>query len=158
MRKRSKYKPKHVNNMAHIIAMQGACKLTRSDALWFSMTLQDAVDMISQGKANKGHWQQIFTVINIMEALVVMGKAKDEGGAISQMQTAVIDVLDRTKKTGTKALYPQELATLRDIVAVYTDLLCEITHSELFAASEMSTKRVIKALTSGDPDVKVVSV
>ena len=158
MRKRSKYKPKPINTAAHLVAIQGACKLDRSDAIRFSMRVQDAVNLISKGQADKQHWQEIFSAINIMEALVIMGKAKDEGGAIEQMQTAVIDVLDRTKKTGTKALYPHELATLRDIVAAYTDLLCEVTHSELFEASDMSKKRILRALQGKDPEAKIVSV
>ena len=158
MRKRSKYKPKPINTAAHLVAIQGACKLDRSDAIRFSMQVQDAVTLISQGQATKQHWQELFSAINIMEALVMRGKAKDEGGAIEQMQTAVIDILDRTKKTGTKALYPHELATLRDIVSAYTDLLCEVTHSELFEASDMSKRRIMQALKGKDPEVKIVSV
>ena len=158
MKKRSKYKPKPVNMMAHLVAMQGACKLTRTDAIRFSMQVQDAVTLISQGQATKQHWQELFSVINIMEALVMMGKAKDEDKAIEQMQTAVIDILDRTKKTGSKALYPNELATLREIVATYADLLCEITQSELFAASQMSEERIIRALKGKDPTARFVHV
>ena len=158
MKKRSRYKPKPVNMAAHLVAIQGVCKLTRTDAIRFSMQVQDAVTLISQGQADKQHWQKLFSAINIMEALVMMGKAKDDDKAIEQMQTAVIDILDRTKQTGSKALYPHELATLREIVATYADLLCEITHSELFAASEMSEERIIRALKGKDPDARFVNV
>lgn len=157
MRKRSKYRPKPVNAMAHLVAMQGASKLDKTDAIRFTMVVQDAVDLISKGIAEKKHWQEIFSAINVMEALVVMGKANDESDFISDMQNAVIEILDRTKITGSKALYPNELATLRDIVACYADLLCEITHSELFMAHDMSKQRIQNALKGGDADVKIVN-
>ena len=156
VRKRSTRKPKPVNPMAHIMAMQGATLLDRSDVIRFSLAVSDSVDAISKGNGVLWHWQQIFSAINVMEELVRMGCAKDEGGMLDAMQESVVGVLDRQRETGVKALRSTELMTLRDVVATFTELLSGITHAELFQAHERSAARIKRVLSTGSPDVRVI--
>lgn len=155
MRKRSRYKPKAVNPLAHVAAMQGAALLTRDDVLRCSMNVHAAVDAIRTGKADKDKWQDLFMAINIMEEWVNMGKASGKE-VIEAMQADVVAILDRQQETGTKAVRSRELATLREVAATYTDLLAGVTHAELYNAHERTRARIKRVLSTDAPDVRVI--
>ena len=149
MRKRSKYKPKGTNPAAHLMAMQGAARLTTTDVLRFIAPLDAAIEAARQAKATKQNWQAVFNAINLIEALVEMKVARDEGGAIDALQQAVISALDRLKETGSKTLKAQEISALMDLLGLYSELLAGITHSELFDAQEKVSRRIIRVLAQG---------
>lgn len=156
MRKRSKYRPKGSNPAAHLMAMQGAARLTTTDVLRFIAPLDAAVEAARQAKATKQNWQAVFNAINLIEALVEMKVAKDEGGAIEDLQQAVISALDRLKATGSKTLKAQEINALMDLLGVYSDLLSGITHSELFEAELGVQRRLIRVLSQGPRPGEIV--
>ena len=153
---RKKYRPKPINRLAHIVAMRGVALLHRNDVLRCSLNVHTAVDFISHGRGTKELWQDLSMAINVMEELVRMKKAKDDG-AIESMQNTVVAILDRQKQTKTKALHAEELANLRDVAATYTDLLSGLTHSELFEAHERTRARMRRVLSTGAPDVRVIT-
>jgi hypothetical protein len=157
MRKRSKYKPKGTNPAAHLMAMQGAARLTTTDVLRFIAPLDAAIEAARQAKATKQNWQAVFNAINLIEALVEMKVAKDEDGAIEDLQQAVISALDRLKETGSKTLKAPEINALMDLLGLYSELLSGITHSELFDAQEKVSRRIIRVLSQG-PNGKDVLV
>lgn len=146
---RKKYRPRPVNPVAYLTGIMGAALLTRDDVIRFSEEVHAAVDAARQGKADKPHWQSIFTAINLMDELIRMRLAKDVDGAIGQMQHTVAVILNRSAERGTKALLPDELATLRDIAATFTDLLAGLTHAQLFAAQERVDRKILQALRTG---------
>lgn len=152
--KKKKYHPKPVNPLAHIVAMQGAALLTRDDVIRCSLNVHSAVEAISQGRGTKELWQDIFMAINIMEEMVRMKKAEDNG-ALDEMQNTVVAILDRQQQTGTKALRSDELATLRDVAATYADLLAGMTHAELFTAHERTRARIRRVLAGGS-DARII--
>jgi hypothetical protein len=156
MRKRSKYKPKGTNPSAHLMAMQGAARLTTTDVLRFIAPLDAAIEAARQAKATKQNWQAVFNAINLIEALVEMKVARDEGGTIDALQQAVISALDRLKETGSKTLKAQEINALMDLLGLYSELLAGITHSELFDAQEKVSRRIIRVLAQGSNDKDVL--
>lgn len=146
---RKRYRPRPVNPVAYLAGIMGAALLTRDDVIRFAEDVHEAVDAARQGKADKPHWQSIFTAINLMDELIRMRLAQDPEGAIGQMQSTVATILNRSIDRGTKALLPDELATLRDIAATYTDLLSGLTHAQLFAAQERVDRKILQALRTG---------
>ena len=149
MRKRSSYRPKGSNPKAYLMAIQGAAKLDITDVLKFVAPLDAAVEAARQAKATKEHWQSVFNAINLVEELVRKKVAQDEDGAIEGIQQAVIDALDRLKRTGSKTLKAQEINALMDLLGLYSELLAGITHSELFDAQEKVSRRIIRVLAQG---------
>jgi hypothetical protein len=131
------------------MAMQGAARLTTTDVLRFIAPLDAAIEAARQAKATKQNWQAVFNAINLIEALVEMKVARDEGGAIDALQQAVISALDRLKETGSKTLKAQEISALMDLLGLYSELLAGITHSELFDAQEKVSRRIIRVLAQG---------
>lgn len=146
---RKKYKPRGVNPLAHMVAMHGACLLTRDDVLAFSQDVVGAVDAVSKGKATLADWQAIFTAINMMEEMVLMKLAMDEDGAVGAMQNAVASILNRINDQGIKAVRATELALLRDLSATYTDLIAQLTHAQFFQVGERVDRKIAMAISTG---------
>lgn len=156
MRKRSSYRPKGSNPKAYLMAIQGAAKLDITDVLKFVAPLDAAIEAARQAKATKEHWQSVFNAINLVEELVRKKVAQDEDGAIEGIQQAVIDALDRLKRTGSKTLKAQEINALMDLLGVYSDLLSGITHSELFEAEIGVRRRLARVLSEGPRKGEIV--
>ena len=156
MRKRGKRKAHTINPMATWVAIQGASKITRTDAIRFSLNLGASIEAVCRGTGLKGDWQVIFAAVNILEELIRMRVAQDTDGAIHSMQDSIASIMDRQRDTGTRALYADEVGLLRELAATYTDVLCEVTHKELFQAEERSAQRIKQVLSSPRPDVRIV--
>ena len=156
MRKLSSYLTKGTNPKAYLMAIQGAAKLDITDVLKFVAPLDAAVEAARQAKATKEHWQSVFNAINLVEELVRKKVAQDEDGAIEGIQQAVIDALDRLKRTGSKTLKAQEINALMDLLGVYSDLLSGITHSELFEAEIGVRRRLARLLSEGPRKGEIV--
>lgn len=147
--KRKRYRPTGVNPVSYLSTIMGVALLTRDDVLRFAENVHAAVDEVRQGSAQKHHWQSIFNAINLMDELIRMRLAKDEQGLIVDMQSTISAILDRLTSRGTKALLPDELTTLRNIAATFTDLLSGLTHAQLFTAQQRVDRKVAQALRTG---------
>lgn len=149
MKKRKAYRPKPVNPLAHMAAIVGTRPLERDDILRFVAPIDAAVEAAREARAGRDEWRAVFGAINVIEELILMGVAQDEHGAIEDMQRAVVSALDRAKATGIKALKADELSLLVELRATYTDLLCGITHRQLYDAAARSEARVARVLRHG---------
>ena len=145
MRKRSSYKPKGVNPLAYKLAMQGAACLSVEDAAIRASRVRLAVEDASKGTATVTQWRDIFDAVNMAEAWLRL-RVADGLDVIEAMQSTVETVMDRQKDTGTKALYPHELAALRDFAADYAEILKGVTHQEYFKAQQMVENRTRRIL------------
>jgi hypothetical protein len=155
-RKRSSYRPRGANPTAHLMAMQGAMKLSAVDVRQRALPVLVAVDAISRGEANTENWRAVFDALNMAEQWAHMRVAQDDG-AVSQMQQAIVDVLDRQRETGAKALRHDELATLRAFAVDYEALLAGVTHSEYFHAQQRVEERIRRVLAGErPPDARVI--
>jgi hypothetical protein len=105
-----------------------------------------AVDRLSRGDWDKGEcWQPMFECLNRIESLVTLNRI-DALGFVKQAQAAMVAALDRQKKQGAQSFKAEELATLRDVVSVYGDLLKEVTHAQLqrvTAHTNANVKRIL---------------
>lgn len=130
--------------MAHIMAMQGVAKLSVDDVLRFVFPVDIAVKNARDGTIDKQGWQSIFDAINMLEALIRMRVAHDEDQMIYDWQQAIIEILNRTRETGVKALEPEEVEMLMELRAVYADVLAGITHSQYYNALETVHRRLVR--------------
>ena len=135
MSARKKYRPKHVNPYAHLIAMQGAQLLSDADRLKRTNALATAVEVACMGAAEHQHWALIVDSLNMAE-MFARQKVAQGLDAIYAMQTTVETILDRRKATGSKALYLTEREDLRDFAEAYAELLRGVNHRQYFQAQE----------------------
>lgn len=159
MSNRKRYKPRGVSPISWQIAIQGSCLLSKSDQDVRVNLLSEAVEKIAKGDGTKQVWQAVFDCMNMLEAFSRMPKVmRNANDYIESMQAVIVGLLDRQKKTGTKALYPSELADLRGLVEVWADVLSTVTHAEYFQAEERTHQRLKAILSSKTRGVRVVEV
>lgn len=139
-RKKSHYRPRPVNHLAHLVALQGACLLHRDDALAFALPVREAAAAVCQGRASEEHWDDLLRALAITAELVRRRVARDADGVLAGMRSTVLDILERESTRGSRALYPQEVASLDAFAVAYADVICQVTHSELEAA-DWATKK-----------------
>ena len=155
---RKAYRPRSVNKQAHLMAMQGAAKLTLDDRIAWQANLADALAAVRTGRAQREDWATLFDAINVVEELVRMRLARDEQDVVPTAQAAVCSVLDRLQATGVRAAKADELRALGDLVAAFADLMQGITHQERFEADERVAARVRRVLASAkvEPGTRVI--
>lgn len=159
MSARKRYKPRGVSLASLQIAIQGSCLLSKADQDSRVTLLADAVEKIGKGQGTKEIWQSVFDCMNMLEAFSRMPKVmRNANDYIESMQAVIVGLLDRQKKTGTKALYPSELADLRGLVDTWRDVLSTVTHAEYFQAEERTHQRLKAILSSKTRGVRVVEV
>ena len=147
MRKRSKYRPHGVNPEAWKVAMLGSRVLTTDDALKRAEVLRLAVEEACKGQATHMDWRTIFDCVNVAEQLckhrVVQGSE-----AIDSLQVTIEAIHDRQRITKTRALYPAEMAELRDFAADYADILAGVTNREYMEAQRGVEDRIRRILST----------
>jgi hypothetical protein len=156
-RKRSKYRPRPVNPLAHQVAMMGVAWLSQDDQTVWALQLDDAVRAVARGQASAAQWRNIFDSVNLVEQLVRMRLAHDSGGIVQAAQDACVAILDRQRETGTRAVRAAELSALDELRAAWVTLMAGITQAERFQAGEAVQRRVRAALSGGTPGARVVT-
>lgn len=151
MRKRSAYRPRGVNPAAHLVAMQGACRLSLDDRTVWALQLAGAIDAVRRAQAAEADWRCIFDCVNLVEEFVRMRLARDDGGVVERAQEACVAILDRQRATGTRAARAAELQALAALQEAWIFLLENVTHAERFAAGERVARRVRAALAGHAP-------
>lgn len=155
-RKPSKpYRPRGVNLLAHQMAMQGACRLSRDDRLAWLASVHEALAAVRTGRAQRPQWAALFDAINYIEEFCRMGICRDDDGLVQAAQDAVSAVLDRQLQTGVRAARAAELAALGDVVTGYADVLSAVTHSQMFECQTRVAARVRRVLRSPAPPAGV---
>ena len=144
---RKAYRPRPVNALAMVAAIQGACLLSVEDRLAWQEQLHDALTAVRTGAAQRAQWAALFDAINLVEELVRMGVAKDPAEVVPTAQAAVCAILDRLQATGVRSARAAELQALRDLVAAFADLMAGITHAERFNAEARVAERVRRVLS-----------
>lgn len=142
---RKKYKPKPINPTVHLLAMQGAARLTEADRLERTNRLAAAVEVACMGLAAREHWSLIVDSLNMAE---MFARHKVAAGldAIYALQDTVETCLNRARDTGTRALRREEQEDLRAFAEAYADLLRGVTHRQYFEAQEAAENRARRIL------------
>jgi hypothetical protein len=157
MKKRSKYRPRSVNPEAWKIGIQGAMKLRTDDQLVRFGLVEGGVHAVATGTAKREEWQHLFDAVAMLEALGRVGPVRGGEEIVGDAQEAICNILDRRDASGSLALYPAELAALNTMLTAWGDALAAVTHSEYFKAEELVGRKVRHALTSREPNVRVVT-
>lgn len=146
MRKRSSYKPKQINPLSCIVALQGAQLLSRDDQVSRALALSMAVDDVESGEAGPEEWKVIFEAINHIEAFSrdksIMTGAKE---FIDAAHTTVLGILEREKR-GQRSVLPEELQVLRDLTELWAAVLGLVTHAQYFKAETVVNEYVRNVL------------
>ena len=151
MRKRSTYRPRGINPAAHLVAMQGAARLSLDDRTVWALQLDGAIQAVRVARAAESDWRCIFDAVNLVEEFCRMRLARDEGGVVERAQEACVAILDRQRATGTRAARAAELRALQALQEAWIDLLAGVTHAERFRADERVARRVRAALAGQAP-------
>lgn len=104
-----------------------------------------AVDQLIKGIWTNDTWQPLFECLNRIESLTKLNRVK-AGEWIEQAQTAMVDALDRRQATGAQAFRANELASIREVVNVYGDLLKEASHRQFAEACRHTNANVSRIL------------
>lgn len=106
-----------------------------------------AVEQLAQGHWNPlEDWNPVFFALNRIESMLHIKRVTDQG-FINQAQQAFVTALDRQQATGARAFKADELATIRELVRIYGDLLKEISHRDFKAAcahTDANVQRIIR--------------
>ena len=138
-----------VNPVEH--AMYQASKLTTAEWNRQMTPVIVAMEQLTQGHWDPiQDWNPIFFALNRIESMLHIKHVKDHG-FITHAQTAITSALDRQKQTGARAFKSDELATIREIVQTYGNLLQEITHRDFEAACAHTDANVTRILTQREP-------
>lgn len=148
---RKAYRPRGVNPLAHVMAMQGAAALTRDDRLAWLTGLHEALAAVRTGSAQRPQWAALFDAINLIEQFTLMGICRDDDGLVATSQDAVAAILDRQAQSGVRAARAAELAALGDVVTSYADVLAAVTHAQMYEAQARVAERVQRVLRSPEP-------
>lgn len=146
MSARKRYRPSGVNRFAHIVAMAGATKLSKDDALVRAARVHDACTAIVTGKASRDDWTHLADCVNIVEELGRMRLVAGQD-VIESTQDVIVGILDRRRETGSLALYAAEVAVLQGFATDYSAVLCGITQSEYMQAQQRVEDRIRRVLS-----------
>lgn len=156
-RKRSSYRARGVNPSAHLVAMQGAARLSLDDRTVWALQLDGAIQAVRVARAAESDWRCIFDCVNLVEEWCRMRLARDEDGVVERAQEAIVGILDRQRTTGTRAARAAELQALQALQQAWIDLLAGVTHAERFRAEERVARRVQAAVRGCmGPGVRVI--
>ncbi len=145
MRKRTKRKEwALINPITH--ATYQASKLTIAELNAQRQPVIVALEQLMQGNWDKNEsWQPMFECLNRIESLTKLNNV-DAKDYISKAQGVFVAALSRHEKTGARAFKADELATMREIVTVYSDLLQECSHRQLQEAAKHTNANVDRIL------------
>ena len=156
-RKRSSYRPKGINPQAFQMAMRGICFLDTVDQLKRAAPVRMSVELLVQSKGNKDDWRAVFYALNMLAALARIGVVRHANTFVSEQATGITALLSRHLTTGSNVLRSLECQLLRDLSAVWADVLAVVTCSEFYAADMRVTRTVAQASTGGrHPSVQVL--
>ena len=122
-----------------------AAKLTQSEWNAQILPVQIAIDALSRGEWGHETWGPVLECLNRIESMLALAKAPDHG-FVSQAQTAMVAALDRQASSGVTALRASELATLREVLTTYGDLLKEISHGQFARACAHTNANMARLL------------
>lgn len=148
-RKRSAYRPRHVNVESYMLAIRGAHKLDTKDQLVRAVPVHAAVESLIACKGVENDWRLVFDALNMIEALAKVGLVRDAREFVGEQGDSIVNALDRHRATRSNVLRPVECQLLRDLAATWAEVLAVVTCSEYFDAEQRVARKVQQALASG---------
>jgi hypothetical protein len=107
-----------------------------------------ALDRLSRGDWDKHEcWGPMFECLNRIESVVKLYRI-DGMPFVTKAQAAMVGALKRWEQIGAQSFKAEELATLREVVSGYGDLLKEVTHAQLQRVTAHTTANVRRILSN----------
>jgi hypothetical protein len=94
-----------------------------------------------RGEATKPDMDNLISCRNITEALLVVCGVKQDDGTLARSACALIEICDRYNQ-GKKALYPQEMQALRDMIQLHDELIDVVSVSQFEKALAWARKEI----------------
>lgn len=134
MRKATKRKIRPVCTNTLEIAAYNASKFTVAELNAQMIPMQRAIDDLARGDwSDEFMWKNLIECLNRIEALLKLNHVPDQG-FIAKAQEVYETIHNRNLSTGSTACRAEELAIVREVVAIYAQLLKEATHGQLIRA------------------------
>lgn len=129
------------------MAMQGACRLSKDDALTRAWAVSLAVSDVAKGVQDEASWKAIFHAVNMAEAFCHAGLCNDDNDLIAETQQTVVKVIEQARELGQLAPTAEELDVLAEFAANYSGIVSMVTHQEYFTAEQLVLSRVRRVLS-----------
>ena len=128
-------------------AQYQASLLTAAEWVEQVQPVQVAIESLCQGHWDAHNdWQPLFIALNRIESMLKLQRAADNG-LIDEAQQTFVAAMDRQHATGASAFKASEMLIIREVGAVYGDLLREITHRDFQNAckhTDANIQRIVK--------------
>ncbi|MFM0058505.1 hypothetical protein PQR64_23065 [Paraburkholderia phytofirmans] len=140
-----KYVPKTVSANAIEWAMAGAHLLPAARRAELLEPVEQAFEALREGKASMEQWYAIDNALRLSEALIGLNIGNNLAAAIRAGRTALDEVGDRLRATGSSTCRSPELALIREATELYQIQLGLCTQGEMSKA----VRYVRNVVTSG---------
>lgn len=149
-KKRNKaYRPRLVLANPMDWAMAGSCLLTDGQHAQFIEPVDQAIETIRQGRADRQDWNTVANAMNIAEGLVFVGVGMNLQPAIQAASESLKAVGLRMAAGGSSACRAAELEAIREGRDMYAAMLRAATQGESSRAIER-TKQLHRSGAMGD--------
>lgn len=129
-RKRSRYRPRPVNVLAHMQAIADAHVPPLDYRAGWAAKLAQCVDAVRRGTATQDDWAEVFDACNLLQELVAMRIAQDVDGCVQAAMDACAAIVNRQVDTGVRAARASELQALYDMQRNWCDLMDNVSLAE----------------------------
>lgn len=126
------------------LAIGRAAKLTQAEIDAQSLPLLVAVDRLATGRWDGTDWAAVREAANRVEILTRLHRVSDSAFLL-EVGMVVDSAIERLRTSGTKALRPAEVSTLRWLHESYANVLAETTRG-LFADACDTAEREVKKI------------
>lgn len=142
MRKRSKYRPYRTDSSAwaHALGMQQ--QLTDDQLTDLGMAVHTCIERMRTGHGIELDWHTLAAAVNVSLVLCERGIGAEYLDDIKTAQDALIEILERHRKTGRWAFHGSGYVALVRAVQIHEAQLANITRDSARAAMLEVRKRV----------------
>jgi hypothetical protein len=151
MRKRSKYRPRPVNVLAHVQTVANMAGMDLDVKLECSLDLNDVYLRLAQAQASEQDWRTVFDAVNILEQLATWRHVRDPLGVVKAAQEVCARVMERTNNTGVRTLYAAELQAISAVIALWMDEMPRVPKGVAAQAAARVNMMTQQALSGNAP-------
>lgn len=142
MKKRSKYRPYRVDRSAwaHCVGMQQ--QLTDEQRTDLGMAVHISIERLRTGHGIELDWHTLAAAVNVSLVLCERGVGAEYLDDVKTAQDALIEILERQRRTGRWVFHGSGYVALTHAVAIHEAQLASITRDSARAAMLEVRRRV----------------
>jgi len=123
-----------VHPRAHEMALRGVLLLTPADREAFLAPARDAAERLIASTGTMDDWRPITRAHGYFTGLARLPLVRNARGFVDASHALLVAAIQRQRDTGSTCLRPVEVEALRDLIAVYQDVLAVVTCAEMHQA------------------------